>query len=216
MCSSVHSFYSAPGAELQELQSGEIVFQSGALVVMFDQTLRTQRFFQGHDEAITAMAVHPDKVVVATSQGGKKNGTVCIWNSGARPAEWSPTTERTEEEKEEDGGVINIRKRVEEIKRILIPKNIAGMGSMDFNQKGELLAMVTSVGDGELLLKMICFWILFSTNQIYLYIHCSNLTHLYLLVSWYTLFFLFCFSLTNNSTTKTGLYRYASFSSWCY
>ena len=170
MCSSVHSFYSAPGAELQELQSGEIVFQSGALVVMFDQTLRTQRFFQGHDEAITAMAVHPDKVVVATSQGGKKNGTVCIWNSGARPAEWSPTTEKTEEEKEEDGGVINIRKRVEEIKRILIPKNIAGMGSMDFNQKGELLAMVTSVGDGELLLKMICFWILFSTIK-YIYIY---------------------------------------------
>ena len=139
---------SAPGAELQELQSGEIVFQSGALVVMFDQTLRTQRFFQGHDEAITAMAVHPDKVVVATSQGGKKNGTVCIWNSGARPAEWSPT-ERTEEEEHQDGAVMDVRKRVEEMKRILIPKNVAGMGSMDFNQKGELLAMVTSVGDGE-------------------------------------------------------------------
>jgi WD40 repeat protein len=112
---------------------------------MFDQTLRTQRFFQGHDEAITAMAVHPDKVVVASSQGGKTSGTVCIWNSGARPAEWSPKSRAGAEAE----AVEDVQKRVEEVKRIHIPKNTAGMSTMDFNEKGELLAMVTGVGNGS-------------------------------------------------------------------
>ena len=131
-----------PGAELQELQSGEIVFHAGAIVVMFDCTLRTQRFFQGHDDLITAMAVHPGKVIVASGQRGKNHGTICLWDSGAQPAEWSPTKKMDDNEE-------NPKKKVtSEITRLLLPKNNAGISSIDFNEKGELLALVTAVGNG--------------------------------------------------------------------
>ena len=59
-----------PGAELFELQSQEITFHAGAVVIMFDPTMRTQRFFQGHDDLITSMAVHPFKVIIASGQRG--------------------------------------------------------------------------------------------------------------------------------------------------
>ena len=136
-----------PGAELQELQSGEIAFHAGSLVIMFDCTLRTQRFFQGHNDLITSMAVHPGKVIVASGQRGKIHGTICIWDSGANPPEWSPK-KKIETNETNDENVEPILLKTMELTRLLIPKSSAGMSTMDFNEKGELLAIVTAVGNG--------------------------------------------------------------------
>jgi len=121
-----------------------LTFHAGSLVIMFDCTLRTQRFFQGHNDLITSMAVHPGKVIVASGQRGKIHGTICIWDSGANPPEWSPKKKI----ETNDENVEPILLKTTELTRLLIPKSSAGMSTMDFNEKGELLAIVTAVGNG--------------------------------------------------------------------
>lgn len=144
-----------PGAELFELQSQEITFHAGAVVIMFDPTMRTQRFFQGHDDLITSMAVHPFKVIVASGQRGKKNSTICIWDSGAQPAVYDPTGASAAGDQTVAAPP---KKKITELSRLLVPGQSGGIGSMDFNEKGELLAYVTCVGNGSSGSSLLQIW----------------------------------------------------------
>ena len=58
---------------LVRLRSGEIAYPASAAVVMLGgekaaAKALTQRFFLGHDDDVTALAVHPDGVTVASGQ----------------------------------------------------------------------------------------------------------------------------------------------------
>lgn len=61
---------------------------TAALGVVLDKQTNTQKFFGGkeikdttsHNDDITALAVSPDRKIVATGQVGK-NPIICIWNA---------------------------------------------------------------------------------------------------------------------------------------
>jgi len=64
----------------------EIVYMTAALGVVLNTETNTQRFFgggersklQGHDDDITALAIHPSRKYVATGQVGK-DPLICVW-----------------------------------------------------------------------------------------------------------------------------------------
>ena len=60
--------------------SGEIIFPASHIAVVFNIETRTQRFFLEHTDEVSAIAMHPDKVIVATGEHGPK-GKVCVWDS---------------------------------------------------------------------------------------------------------------------------------------
>ena len=64
------------------LASGEMIFPASATVVMYHKGLHQQRFFHGHDDDVTAIAVHPDGSMCASGQVGRKP-PICVWDSGA-------------------------------------------------------------------------------------------------------------------------------------
>jgi len=67
---------------------GKVVYITAALGVVLDKQSNTQRFFGGgnikdtrtHNDDIMALAISPDRKIVATGQVGK-NPIICVWNS---------------------------------------------------------------------------------------------------------------------------------------
>ena len=48
--------------------------------VVYNIEAHTQRFYTLHDDDILSMAVHPNRTIVATGDGGKKP-KICVWDS---------------------------------------------------------------------------------------------------------------------------------------
>ena len=63
------------------LASGELVFPASATVVCYSKALHRQRFFHGHDDDVTCLAVHQNGSIVASGQVGRKP-QICIWDAG--------------------------------------------------------------------------------------------------------------------------------------
>ncbi|KAG2450199.1 hypothetical protein HYH02_000301 [Chlamydomonas schloesseri] len=65
---------------------GRLVYYQAAVGIIYDPGTHTQKFFQGHDDDIKCMAMHPDRFTVATGQvasaldGSYDNPFVCIWD----------------------------------------------------------------------------------------------------------------------------------------
>ena len=57
-----------------------LVYHTAALGVVYDKERHAQLFFKGHDDDITALDMHPDKVRVVTGQMGKEP-RICVWSS---------------------------------------------------------------------------------------------------------------------------------------
>lgn len=51
-----------------QLQTGECVYFVAAVAVLFNSDERTQRHYLGHTDDIKSIAVHPDRIRVATGQ----------------------------------------------------------------------------------------------------------------------------------------------------
>ena len=68
--------------------AGRVVYYTAAVGVVLDPRRRRQRFFLGHTDDVTSIAMAPDRAVVATGQvtsraddGGKANPYVCVWDT---------------------------------------------------------------------------------------------------------------------------------------
>ncbi|KAL1523351.1 hypothetical protein AB1Y20_018296 [Prymnesium parvum] len=59
---------------------GRIVYHTAAMGVVYDKETHEQHFFYGHDDDVTALDLHPDKVKVVTGQMGK-DPKVLVWSS---------------------------------------------------------------------------------------------------------------------------------------
>ena len=47
---------------------GKLVYYVAAVGVVYDPDTHTQKFYQAHDDDIKCMAIHPDRLLVATGQ----------------------------------------------------------------------------------------------------------------------------------------------------
>lgn len=65
---------------LKYLKSGHIAYFAAALGIVLDPAANKQRFFQMHNDDITAMAIHPDGILVATGEAGPK-AWIFVWDS---------------------------------------------------------------------------------------------------------------------------------------
>ncbi|XP_039865853.1 echinoderm microtubule-associated protein-like 4 isoform X1 [Simochromis diagramma] len=72
-------------ANIYLLPTGEIVYFIASVVVLFNYEERTQRHYLGHSECVKCLAIHPDKIRIATGQlaGVDKDGRaqVHVWDS---------------------------------------------------------------------------------------------------------------------------------------
>uniref|UniRef100_A0A3Q4GPD6 EMAP like 4 n=1 Tax=Neolamprologus brichardi TaxID=32507 RepID=A0A3Q4GPD6_NEOBR len=72
-------------ANIYLLPTGEIVYFIASVVVLFNYEERTQRHYLGHNECVKCLAIHPDKIRIATGQlaGVDKDGRaqVHVWDS---------------------------------------------------------------------------------------------------------------------------------------
>lgn len=58
----------------------EIVYYTAGLGIVYNKTKHEQRYFCGHDDDITALAIHPNRRLMASGQLGKYP-LVCIWDN---------------------------------------------------------------------------------------------------------------------------------------
>ncbi|XP_042531331.1 echinoderm microtubule-associated protein-like 4 isoform X2 [Dipodomys spectabilis] len=75
-------------ANVYLLPTGEIVYFIASVVVLFNYEERTQRHYLGHTDCVKCLAIHPDKIRIATGQiaGVDKDGRplqphVRVWDS---------------------------------------------------------------------------------------------------------------------------------------
>ncbi|XP_048843980.1 echinoderm microtubule-associated protein-like 4 isoform X1 [Brienomyrus brachyistius] len=75
-------------SNVQLLPTGEVVYFVASVVVLFNYEERTQRHYMGHTDSVRCLAVHPDKIRIATGQtaGVDKDGRslqphVRVWDS---------------------------------------------------------------------------------------------------------------------------------------
>ncbi|EQC41165.1 hypothetical protein SDRG_01142 [Saprolegnia diclina VS20] len=68
------------------LSNGRIVYHVAALGVVYDSSTNTQTFFEGHDDDIVCLALHPNGSCVATGQMGKPP-TIHVWELTSAKAE---------------------------------------------------------------------------------------------------------------------------------
>ncbi|XP_061843886.1 echinoderm microtubule-associated protein-like 6 isoform X4 [Nerophis lumbriciformis] len=60
-------------------QSGEVVYHVAAVAVVYNRLQHSQRFYQGHDDDILSLTVHPLKDYAATGQVGR-DPAVHVWD----------------------------------------------------------------------------------------------------------------------------------------
>ena len=89
----------------------KIVYHTAALGVVLDKSNNTQTFFTNHEEDVVALAIHPNKRIVATGQmakaGKAKMIDLFIWDITKLPAETN--CEFSEKNTKLDQGVINLK-----------------------------------------------------------------------------------------------------------
>ena len=66
-------------ANLFAVKNGELLYNAGALCIVFDPIASSQMFFREHQNDVMAMALHPDAVHVASADVGS-SPAVCVWN----------------------------------------------------------------------------------------------------------------------------------------
>ena len=73
-------------SNLHLLPTGEMIYFLAAVVVLYNSEEQSQRHYLGHTEDIKCLALHPNKMTVATGQGPsfyRREGQphIRVWNS---------------------------------------------------------------------------------------------------------------------------------------
>uniref|UniRef100_A0A182ITF5 WD_REPEATS_REGION domain-containing protein n=1 Tax=Anopheles atroparvus TaxID=41427 RepID=A0A182ITF5_ANOAO len=73
-------------SNLYQLPTGEMVYFVAAVVILYNMDEHTQRHYLGHTDDVKSLAVHPNKLLVASGQCGGTEGReslphILIWNS---------------------------------------------------------------------------------------------------------------------------------------
>ncbi|XP_041781012.1 echinoderm microtubule-associated protein-like 2 isoform X1 [Anopheles merus] len=73
-------------SNLYQLPTGEMVYFVAAVVILYNMDEHTQRHYLGHTDDVKSLAVHPNKLLVASGQCGGHEGRdslphILIWNS---------------------------------------------------------------------------------------------------------------------------------------
>lgn len=66
------------------LSTGEIMWFTAALVVLYKKESNTQRHFREHTNEVTCVAVHPNQRIVASGQAGR-SAFLLVWNVNDKP-----------------------------------------------------------------------------------------------------------------------------------
>ncbi|OWZ20324.1 hypothetical protein PHMEG_0005272 [Phytophthora megakarya] len=66
------------------LSTGEIMWFTATLVVLYKKETNSQRYFREHTSEITSVAVHPNQRIVASGQAGK-SAFLLVWNANDEP-----------------------------------------------------------------------------------------------------------------------------------
>jgi len=74
------------------LKSKEMLYHTAGLVIIYDKESHSQTFFTGHDEEVSAVAVHPNGVLIASGQSGR-NPPIYVWDSSERVEGQKPLPE---------------------------------------------------------------------------------------------------------------------------
>lgn len=72
-------------SNVKYLGDGNVVFHAAALGINLDKNTNTQTFFDGHDEDVVCLAIHPNKNIIATGQmakaGKAKLIDIYVWDA---------------------------------------------------------------------------------------------------------------------------------------
>lgn len=73
-------------SNLHQLPTGEMVYFVAAVVILYNMDEQSQRHYVGHTDDVKSLAVHPNKLLVATGQCGGHDGHdtlphIRVWNS---------------------------------------------------------------------------------------------------------------------------------------
>ncbi|XP_058058224.1 echinoderm microtubule-associated protein-like 2 [Anopheles bellator] len=73
-------------SNLYQLPTGEMVYFVAAVIILYNMDEHTQRHYLGHTDDVKSLAVHPNKLLVASGQCGGHEGReslphILIWNS---------------------------------------------------------------------------------------------------------------------------------------
>ncbi|GMF15707.1 unnamed protein product [Phytophthora lilii] len=66
------------------LSSGEIMWFTATLVVLYKKETNTQRYFREHTNEVTSVTVHPNQRIVASGQAGR-SAFLLVWNANDEP-----------------------------------------------------------------------------------------------------------------------------------
>eukprot|EP01135_Chromosphaera_perkinsii_P001223 Nk52_evm22s162 gene=Nk52_evmTU22s162 len=61
-------------------KNGDLVYFVASVGVVFNASKRTQRFYQGHDDDLISLSLHPEGKLIATGQVGDEP-FICVWDS---------------------------------------------------------------------------------------------------------------------------------------
>jgi WD40 repeat protein len=133
-------YRTTPCTNIFPLASGELVYPCSATVVIYDKVMHRQRFFFGHDDDVTCLAVHPNGTVVASGQVGRRP-PICVWDA----------TKMQQDDNQGGGGggtgsgpngVGGMSAGVTHLGNLLFHSR--GVACMDFSTDGSLLVSVGS------------------------------------------------------------------------
>ena len=118
---------------------GAMIWYTSAVVIIYDPKTHLQRFYSEHDDDVTALAVHPNGVVIATGQVAK-DPRINVWDSGAAAHAGTLPPE--------DGAELPTYPLPPETMCQLFQHkvHIRGIKSLEFSPDGKLLC---SVGEGD-------------------------------------------------------------------
>ncbi|KAG3183299.1 hypothetical protein PC128_g14237 [Phytophthora cactorum] len=66
------------------LATGEIMWFTATLVVLYKKETNSQRYFREHTNEVTSVAVHPNQRIVASGQAGR-SAFLLVWNAHDKP-----------------------------------------------------------------------------------------------------------------------------------